>query len=101
MAKVTYYRRGDLFGWYNDFEKAGDRIPRHSHQWAMQHSVIVLRGAVEVTGHGWLQAGDVAHIEDDREHSVIALSDNTRTLHLLLHGPGQFTQVDGHVDPEE
>lgn len=102
MAHVTYYRRGNLFGWYNDFEKAGDRIPRHSHAWDMHHSIIVLRGSVQVTGLDLLlKAGDVAHIEDDRPHSVIAQEDGTRTLHLLLNDNPKFQQADGEDGGEE
>lgn len=84
--RVTYYRQGQLCGWFNDFERAGDCIPTHAHERKMFHNIIVLRGSVDVRGH-CLRAGDLITIDDEHKHSVIALEDNTRTLHLLLHTP--------------
>lgn len=97
--KVTYYRRDGRFGWYNDFARAGDRIPPHWHAPEMQHDVEVLRGAVEVLGQV-LEAGDRLRIDSDRVHAVLALEDGTRTLHLLLVGDAGFDYPDGHVAEE-
>ena len=90
--RCTYYRRGDVFGWYYDMA-AGEVVAPHSHERPMYHTIECVTGLVEVNGR-LLFPGDKITIDSDVEHSITALGP-ARVLNLLLEGCGAFTYLDG------
>jgi quercetin dioxygenase-like cupin family protein len=92
VTRCTYYRRDGVFGWHYDLA-AGERIPPHSHQREMYHSIECVTGSVEVLGMV-LQPSEKIVIDSGIEHSIVALCDS-RVLNLLLEGDGGLDYLDG------
>jgi len=97
MATCTYYRQGGRFGWFYDMA-AGERIPQHSHSWEMYHTILCVRGMVEVNGETLLP-GDMLMIDSGIAHEIVALGP-ARVFNQLLHGDAGFDYPDGHVVDE-
>jgi quercetin dioxygenase-like cupin family protein len=93
MIHFTHWREGKLFGVLNHFEKEGDALPIHEHDHFEAHNVIVLEGAVRIEyedGNKEHFSGEIVKIKWNVRHTVRALTDNARTLHLYLYGEPYF-----------
>jgi quercetin dioxygenase-like cupin family protein len=88
MTHYEWYQSGKVFGIYYTFDRPGDGIPRHDHGTALAHNIVVLSGSVLFIGQVEvaLRAGSVFDFDWTLPHSIKALEDNTRVLHLFLHG---------------
>ena len=90
MIRFTHYRKGQIAGVLYDFEGAGDALPEHDHNNGTPcHNVVVLRGAVHVSGPGLdkhLTVGDILELTPTQRHTVVAETAGARTLHLLYDG---------------
>lgn len=91
MGNSTFYRAGDLFGVYYNFDKSGEGISMHKHEKKDRlHNVIVLKGKIRVRMHGGefvLSPSCIPlTINDASEHEIMALEDDTRILNINLYG---------------
>lgn len=72
------------------FEKAGDGLPKHSHEADTAHNVVVLFGSVSVNVEGEaskiVSQGHVCDFDWSKPHYIVALEPGTLILNLLLSG---------------
>lgn len=94
MFHYEVHTAGNLFWQEYRFPERGDGIPMHEHTTRDdQHTVTVLRGSVVIFGPrmSWevvVRQGQTYDIPNDRQqHEVIALEDDTLTMHHNKYGP--------------
>lgn len=84
------------------FEKAGDGLPRHSHEAWDSHNIVVLTGMIALIYDGRLvetySTGELAHVAWEKEHQVIALNDGTMVVNYFLKGQPEHYK---NLPPEE
>lgn len=89
-----WYEFGNTFGMRYLFEGRGDGLAMHRHPQGQEHNVIVLRGAIQVTGKneaGQLSPGirvDAPAIIDilPEWHEIVALEPGTELLNIYKSG---------------
>jgi quercetin dioxygenase-like cupin family protein len=91
MVRQSWFEYGNTFGMRYLFEKRGDGLSMHKHPPDQDHNVIVLRGAIQVTGRndnsGPTKAAAPAIIEIlPKWHELVALEPGTELLNLYRHG---------------
>jgi len=77
---------GKLSGVVYTFEKAGDKLPMHTHYNGDAHITIVARGKIKAYGNEWeaeYSAGAVVDFPSDQSHEFIALEDNSRIINII------------------
>jgi hypothetical protein len=90
MVRQSWFEYGKTFGMRYRFDKRGDGLAMHKHPPDQDHNVIVLRGAVQITGRiegVCAEASAPAIIETLPEwHEIVALEPSTELLNLYKHG---------------
>ena len=83
---------GDLKGAMFDFEKAGDILPKHTHDENTAHITIVARGKLKAYSHDWefeATTGQLLDFRPGEPHEIMALEDNTRIVNIVKKYGGQ------------
>jgi quercetin dioxygenase-like cupin family protein len=83
---------GDIRGSMYDFEKAGDILPKHSHDENTVHITIVARGKLKAYSHDWEKeavAGQLIDFRSGEPHELMALEDNTRIFNIVKKFGGE------------
>jgi quercetin dioxygenase-like cupin family protein len=86
MLLVNPLSFGELKGGIYDFEKAGDILPKHTHDEMSVHITIVARGKLKAYSHDWEKeavAGQVMDFRAGEPHELMALEDNTRIINIV------------------
>jgi quercetin dioxygenase-like cupin family protein len=81
----TPLNTGKLSGMVYTFEKAGDKLPMHTHTDGNAHITIVARGKIKAHGNEWeaeYSAGAVIDFPTDQSHEFTALEDNSRIVNI-------------------
>jgi hypothetical protein len=76
---------GDIKGVMHTFEKAGDVLPKHTHDENTVHITIVARGRILARSHDWeleAGAGQLLDFRPNEPHELLALEDNTRIFNI-------------------
>jgi quercetin dioxygenase-like cupin family protein len=92
MLLVNQLELGDLRGSMYDFEKAGDILPKHTHDETNVHITIVARGKIKAYSHDWEKeaiAGQIIDFRPGEPHELMALEDNTRIFNIVKKFGGQ------------
>lgn len=94
MLKNEIFHQGQMWGALYEFTETGDIIPPHSHiKLNDHHNVICLKGSIEIPEFSIkLVAGDIAEFDCTKDHTVIALEPNSKTLHLCINGKPTFAE---------
>ena len=86
LPKATDFNFGDIRGSVLDFEKAGDTLPKHTHDEDTVHMTIVAKGRLKAFSHDWseeYECGKVIDFPPFQPHELVALEDNTRIINIL------------------
>jgi len=86
---------GDLRGAIFEFEKAGDIVPKHTHDETNAHITIVARGSIKAYSHDWevvVEAGKCLNFPPNQPHEFMALEDNTRIFNIIKHHGGEVNE---------
>lgn len=86
MLLTKDFSSGDLRGVIFDFQKAGDVLPKHTHDENSVHVTIVARGKIKAYSHDWEKEGVAGQLLDFRPnepHEIMALEDNTRIFNIV------------------
>jgi quercetin dioxygenase-like cupin family protein len=81
----TNFSAGKLSGAVYTFEKAGDKLPMHTHTNGTAHITIVARGKIKAHGNEWeaeYSAGAVIDFPTEQSHEFIALEDDSRIVNI-------------------
>jgi hypothetical protein len=92
MTKYWHKFFEDYAGCFYDFERAGDCIPTHAHTPETAHDVTCLQGLVRVNQH-LVHPGETYKFDSLRDHEIVALMPQTRTLHVYDQFPSHYLKL--------
>lgn len=83
-----HYKSGHAFGIIYRFDSRGDGIPKHAHASELAHNLIVIRGSVLLITEKESRTclSGIHDFDWSAPHEIIALEDDSETLHLFLNG---------------
>lgn len=97
MIRFKWYVSGDIFAVKYNFER-DDALPRHAHDPANEHNVVVLSGRVSIDIEGEqikeIAAPEIVDFDGSKLHTIKCISDRACTLNMWLHGmPDGYAQL--------
>lgn len=88
--RTEIIKHGSSFNATRYYFDSGEEIPEHKHTENMEHNIIVLKGGIVLehdnTKRDLYLAPAIIQFNGQKLHRIIAIEDNTQTLHVLING---------------